>query len=134
MLLKPKALGIELMPTKGENRGILKNNLTHQIGIMLSSYTRAINLQESRTGSLFRARTKIKNGWIDEIQTAGKKEYGIEDGYEVTCMNYIHENPVKGGLAERSIDWAFSSAKEYAGLRNGTLCNLEIGKRLLEQY
>ena len=35
-------------------------------------------------------------------------------------INYIHDNPVRAGLVEKSEDYLYSSAKNYAGL-NGLL-------------
>jgi putative transposase len=32
-------------------------------------------------------------------------------------IDYIHLNPVRRGLVERPEDWAWSSARWYAGLR-----------------
>ena len=31
----------------------------------------------------------------------------------------IHDNPVDGGLAKQPKDWLYSSARDYAGLRQG---------------
>ena len=36
-------------------------------------------------------------------------------------INYIHLNPVRRGLVERAEDWAWSSARWYAGLRPALL-------------
>ena len=36
-------------------------------------------------------------------------------------IDYIHRNPVRRGLAEDSIAWAWSSAADYAGLARGPL-------------
>lgn len=113
---------------------VYKENLNHALGVMLGSYTRGINKQENRSGSLFRGKTKAKNGWVDQPLVAGQSGFGIGDGYEVTCFNYIHNNPVTAGLVEKATDWKYSSASDYAGLRNGTLCNLEIGRHLLSQW
>ena len=38
----------------------LHKNLNKEIGILLASYTRAINIQQQRTGSLFRDKTQAK--------------------------------------------------------------------------
>jgi len=38
---------------------------------------------------------------------------------------------VKAGLVKKAEDWKFSSAKDFAGLRNGTLCNKEKIQELL---
>jgi len=111
-----------------------QQKLSTAIGTMLSSYTKAINNQENRTGSLFRPKTKYKDGWINDFITVeGKnKELIFSDGneYLLRCFEYIHNNPVKAGLVVKSTDWAYSSAKDYGGLRNGTLCNQAIIKEI----
>jgi len=38
---------------------------------------------------------------------------------------------VKAGLVKRAEDYPWSSAPDYAGLRNGTLANLPFGKELM---
>ena len=38
-----------------------------------------------------------------------------------TQIDYIHANPVRRGLCERSIDWAWSSAREYESPGSGML-------------
>lgn len=103
-----------------------QQNLSNAIAILLRSYTQAINKQEGRTGSLFRSKTKAKDGWIQVPITVGSKyEYLLfrpENNYARQCFNYIHENPVKANLVKNAEDWIYSSARDYAGLRNGTLC------------
>jgi len=82
---------------------IVKNN----IGILLSSYTKAINKAYNRTGSLFQQHTKTKL---------------LEDeNYFLTAIAYIHQNPIRQGLVENMEDWEFSSYRDYADLRKGTL-------------
>ena len=111
-----------------------QQNLSHAIGILLSSYTRAINKQEGRDGSLFRKETKSKNGIIDGFITIEGKNKNLffkpDNHYAATCFNYIHQNPVKANLCKKPEDWRYSSASDYAGLRNGTLCNQDLAKRL----
>ncbi|MEX0876034.1 MAG: transposase, partial [Phycisphaerales bacterium] len=36
-------------------------------------------------------------------------------------LHYIHQNPVNRGLVHRSIDWAWSSARWYAGMTDNTI-------------
>ncbi len=64
---------------------------------MLSSFTRAINHQEQRSGSLFQQNSKTKD---------------IEN-YPLICMNYIHQNPLKARLVGKMEEWEFSSIHEY---------------------
>ena len=106
--------------------------LNDSIGIMLRSYTRAINKQYNRSGKLFREATKAEciNG-NNVITPSFFNENGIarinvqhpEDQYPQICFNYIHQNPVKAGLVSVETDWEFSSARDYAGMRNGQLIN-----------
>ena len=45
-------------------------------------------------------------------------------------VNYIHYNLVEARLVEIPEDRPYSSAMDYAGLRNDSLCNVEPGRRL----
>ena len=112
-----------------------KRSFNDAIGIVLRSYTRAINKQENQTGSLFRKNTKAECITCPEgISPSWFVENGIttyintlpEDDYPQVCFNYIHENPVKSGLVEHATDWEFSSARDYAGIGNGKLINKKI--------
>jgi len=38
----------------------------------------------------------------------------------------------KAGLVKQDIDWEYSSAKDYAGLRNGTLINKKRAAEFIE--
>lgn len=107
-------------------------SLNHSIGIVLASYTRAINIQENSTGSLFRSETKaICLNEVCGISSNWYTSYGItfmnvqipEYQYLQTCLNYIHNNPVKAHLVTNPEDWEFSSYADLKGLRNGTLVN-----------
>ncbi|MBW8050165.1 MAG: hypothetical protein FVQ77_07480 [Cytophagales bacterium] len=95
--------------------------LNNAIGVLLRSYTRAINIQERRTGSLFQQKTKEK------CLDASSDEY-----YPLICFNYIHKNPMEAGLVKRMEDWEFSSFKEYIGKRNETLCNQKLARELVD--
>jgi len=95
------------------------NSLTDGVRVLLSSYTQGINRQQTRTGNLFQQKTKMK--CINE----GDQHYGY------TAFQYIHQNPLKANLVKRLEDWEFSSFIDYAGLRNGNLCNKELAISLL---
>jgi putative transposase len=110
----------------------------NSIAILLRSYTRAINKQQDRSGALFREGTKAKTGWIDEFITVDRYRNGPndfrafpDDEYGWHCFNYIHQNPVAGQIVTQAIDWEYSSSRDYAGFRNGTLCNQVLAKELL---
>ncbi|WP_243348445.1 hypothetical protein [Parabacteroides sp. FAFU027] len=115
-----------------------QQDLNKSIGIMLASYTRAINIQENRTGSLFRDKTKAECiTKIDEgITPSFNNSYAgtrinthiTEQAYQKICFDYIHQNPVTAGLTDLAEDWEFSSYRDYSGLRNGKLINKERAK------
>ena len=115
-----------LAKTTGK-RNFCQQVLSREIGVMLSSYTKAINKQENRSGALFRARTKQKECLYEGFATIEAQQ---QLGYAPNCFRYIHQNPVKAGLVAHSTDWVYSSAMDYAQLRNGTLCNQALAKQL----
>ena len=92
--------------------------------IFLSSYTRAINIQEKRTGSLFQQNSKAKR-LTYETSASNDCDYGI------ICFNYIHQNPYAAGLVKKIEDWEYSSFKDYIDIRNRTLCNKTAAFSLL---
>ncbi|MEI7524891.1 MAG: hypothetical protein WCJ95_11210 [Mariniphaga sp.] len=113
--------------------------LNSSIAVMLRSYTRAINIQENRSGSLFRERTKAE--WLGSIESEKLKYENrneinhetIQDSdeeYLFNCFRYIHRNPVKARLAEKETDWEFSSARDFAFIREGNLINWELCEQL----
>jgi putative transposase len=54
---------------------IKPRTLNDSIGILLRSYTRAINKQENRTGALFREKTKAKDGWGNQYPRKTQAKY-----------------------------------------------------------
>ena len=97
-----------------------KNLLSEGIKNLLSSYTQGINKQTNSTGSLFQQNTKAK--------PIGKGSAN----YDLVCFHYIHQNPVMAKLVKRMEDWPYSSFSDYCGLRSETVCNKELGIRLLD--
>jgi len=100
------------------------DSFNKSIGIMLASYTRAINKQQNSSGSLFRDKTKaICLTKQDNVTPAFiNSSYGAiinvpchEMEYPQICFNYIHFNPVKANLVKRPEDWEFSSYNELNG-------------------
>lgn len=113
------------------------NSFSKSIGILLASYTRAINKQNNTSGSLFRKRTKAEcincQNEITPSFIGNNINVAIpEKQYPQVCFNYIHENPVKANLVKNTIDWEFSSAKDYAKLRSGKLVNKKVAKEYIE--
>ncbi len=83
------------------------NAFTEGIRLLLSSYTKAIQKQESITGNLFQQKTKSK----------------CVDDYALTAFNYIHQNPYRARLVKRLEDWEFCSIGEYCHPSPESLCN-----------
>ena len=110
-----------------KTKGCTPKNMTFNksIGIMLASYTRAINKQENRTGSLFRNGTKAivlsesKGRSIRSFTSSGLPQ--LSSKYPNVCFNYILSNPLRANLVKRVEDWEFSSYLELKDIRNLTL-------------
>jgi len=109
--------------------------LNSAIGDLQRGYTRALNKERDRTGSLFRHKCKAKDGWYHlekrGVELKEIQKFQRNNRYAKTCINYIHKNPEKANLVVNAVDYPFSSARDYAGLRKGSLLNLEMGRKLL---
>ncbi len=113
--------------------------LNDSIAIMLRSYTRAVNKEQNRTGSLFREETKAKplNG-IEGISPSwftvnGITQINIQDPelqHPQVCFNYIHLNPVKHNLVKNTAAWKYSSFHEYCGNEEFGIVNKNKAKEL----
>lgn len=90
----------------------------YRLGILLSSYSQAVNKQNNTTGSLFQQKTKAKC----LLETLGE----TQQSYLVNCFHYLHSNPKTGSLVKEISQWPYSSYLDYTGLRDGTLCDKEI--------
>jgi putative transposase len=76
------------------------------------SYTKAVNLQQNRVGSLFQGR--FKSVLVDS------------SAYLLQLSRYIHLNPVRANLVKKPADWVFSSYRDYIGMRNGKIPRKEM--------
>ena len=83
------------------------SSLKQRIGIWQSAYTKALNKQIGRHGSLFQHHAKA-----NEIR--GERQL-------LATIAYIHQNPVRAKLTKRIEDWAYSSYPDLGGFRDGTL-------------
>jgi len=121
---------------------IKTQTLNQSLGVLLSSYTRAIQKQERITGSLFQKRTKAKL-IFDEIEIEPSYwntafgtiiNFSVSKSYLQTCIDYIHQNPVCSGMVMNPEDWEFSSFRDYIGLRDGKLLdyNLLLDEKLID--
>lgn len=86
------------------------NALTEGIRMLLSSYAKAIQKQESISGNLFQQKTKFK----------------CVDNYLSTAFHYIHQNAFRANLVHRLEDWTWSSLPEYLDLNSDEICKKEI--------
>jgi len=111
--------------------------LNQAIGIMLRSYTSALQKQEKFTGSLFQQHTKafcltdpggITPAYFNTAFGVIINTLPPERQYPQVCFDYIHKNPVDANLVSKPEDWEFSSARDYSGLRKGTLVNMDLAK------
>ncbi len=106
-----------LIPVKVGNIEI--PSITNGFRLLQSSYAKGINKQLNRTGNLFQQKTKAK-------LTSAK------ENHSTIAFHYIHQNPFAAGLVTTPEEWAYSSLPDYAGLRNGTLCNRDKAYQLLD--
>jgi putative transposase len=133
-------LPIERMNSAGASPGAtLSRTRTNQtlnssIGVMLASYTRGINIQQKRSGSLFREETKaiclneskgLAPSWFISAGVTLLNVEIPEFQYPQVCFNYIQNNPVKAGLVRKPEDWEFCSYDEIHNILPGSLVNLQ---------
>lgn len=115
-------------------KGIFRRKIKKDLATSLRSYTRAINVQENRSGSLFREGTKFKNNLKDKFITVNHRDFTNDNSYARNCFEYIHQNPVKAKMVTKAEDWEFSSAKDYLGLRKETISNVALGEELMAYH
>lgn len=115
ILIRPNEKGISERKSFGGNP---MQEFAYRIGILLSSYTQAINKQNKTSGSLFQQKTKAK--------LLSEKINGTKISYLEQCFCYIHYNPMAGGLVTDLNEWKYSSYLDYCESRNGTLCNKQL--------
>ena len=98
-----------LMPThfhfcvrqKSEDTAATKN----AVGLWLSSYTKALNKRHNRHGSLFQHHTKA-------LPVTNER-------YLLTLLTYIHQNPVRAGLAHTVKDWPYPAIQTWQAIGTG---------------
>ncbi len=123
------------LPVNEKHRQALQV-LPKHIGTLLSSYTQAFNKQESRKGKLFSNNTTAKCLNDIEFYNTFIAKQSINSNirtpdYATICFNYIHQNPVMAGLVDTMEGWEFSSFRDFAGIRNGTLIDKELAFQLV---
>ena len=133
--LMPNHFHVMLVPNEeGCKNIVLADKETHMqklsktIGKTLSSYTKAINIQNKATGNLFQKKTKAKS-LTGPNSLIGN--FSIQE-YVLTCFHYIHQNPLKAKLVKDLKDWLYSFYTDYYYGRNGTICNKPLAMKLLD--
>jgi putative transposase len=105
-----------------ERNKISKSAFSDGVRILLSSYTRAINRQEKRFGSLFTQNTQSK----------ALMNWSENKWYAEYCFYYAHRNPYANKLVQNLNDWPYSSYPEYASKKVEPICNHEIARQYLD--
>jgi putative transposase len=93
------------------------NRVTDGMRSLSLAYTKAINCRYNRVGTVFRGRYQAS--WVDR------------EAYLQHLVQSIHLNPVKATLVKSAEEWEFSSYRDYAGLRKGTLPQTQMIRELL---
>lgn len=108
--------------------------ISNAFAIILRSYTRAVNIQENRTGSIFQQKTKarklIPEPFEQILRNDGHRRVNL---YPYICLNYIHQNPLEAGIVDKMEKWEFSSFNEYLGKSAEKYCNTTSAFELIDQ-
>ena len=105
--------------TPVKSGGIFMPAITNGFRLLQSSYAKGINKEQNKTGNLFQQKTKAR--WTNDAKD-----------YSLMAFHYIHQNPIAAGLVNKPQDWPYSSFNDYAGFRNGTLCDKQKSHELLD--
>lgn len=104
-----------------KNHPVEINALTEGIRLLLSSYTKGIQIQQGFVGNLFQQKTKAKCVNDPDFE------------YSSVVFHYIHQNAYRAGLVSKLENWKYSSLSQYSGLsRTFSLCNMGLARELLE--
>jgi putative transposase len=76
------------------------------------AYTKVFNAKYGRVGRVF--------------QSPFHAIHVGEERYLSALIAYIHRNPADAGLVRDPVDWEYSSYRDYAGLRDGTLVDRSV--------
>lgn len=78
--------------------GLILDPITNGYRKLLSTYAHEFNSKNNRSGALFRPKTKAIC-LTDEAEE--NESYITRQDYYYNLFNYIHDNPVKGGIVTR---------------------------------
>ena len=121
--LEKRKIPVRLKDIRINIRGQNEITLHDSMAIIQRSYTRAINLKKGWTGSMFREKFKINEGWPDAFVDVYNENFFNDRHFLNKCIKYIHNNPVKAQLCTNPVEWKYSSAREYAGLGKYNICD-----------
>jgi hypothetical protein len=102
-----------LIKIKSEDQKLIRR----AIGDTLSGYSRAVNKERNRIGSLFQQHTKSK---------LIKSEKHL-----IALIHYIHQNPVHASLVKNVEDWQYSSYRNYVKIEKSPI---PLDTRILKTY
>ena len=74
-------------------------------------------------------RPKTKSICLNESTEWGR-DMRSGQGYYLTLLNYIHDNPVRAGLVYRAEEWKWSSCRFYRDLQVNSICNKELARQI----
>ncbi len=106
---------------------LLLDPVTNGFRKLLSTYSHEYNIKNSRSGSLFRPKTK-SICLNDEVELI--KKFPSKQDYYLNAFNYIHNNPVEAGIITNPEEWKWSSCRFYKDLRLNSICNKELAKQI----
>ena len=99
---------------------LVLTRVTNAFRLILSEYAQDFNKKYSRTGSLFRQKTKYK--LVDNT----------EPQYLKNLIYYVLSNPFDIKAVKKLKDWHFSSFRDLLGFRNGKLIDIELCKEVFQ--
>jgi putative transposase len=60
-----------------------------------------------------------KNDYVGHVWQGRFQSKPISDErYMIDCLNYVHNNPIEAGVVSKAIDYQYSSARFYEGLKS----------------
>ena len=92
------------------------DSVSEFVGLICYTYSRRVNLQYRRLGTLFQGRFGAK--------------YVSDNGYFMHVCRYIHANPVVAGLVTNPLDWRYSNYAEWMGQRH----KLAFDKQIVDEF
>ena len=107
-VVMPEHVHMIVMPNDGEIGPVLRG--------IKQGFARDVIKRWRDQGSAWLGRMKDARGSTKFWQRGGGYDRNVRDLDELReKIRYIHQNPVRRGLVETELDWAWSSAGDYRG-------------------